>query len=316
LKAITGADEGTVARDTARRSTAVVAFAALYIIWGSTYAVIRVGVAELPPALFVGVRLVIAGVLMALYARVAGGQRLPWTRREWRIVIVSGLSMLGTANGLVAWSEQWLPSGQAALLVATAALWLAGFGTLGRRGHKLDLRTLAGLAIGFAGTAMLLWPERGFTFQNLGAQLGILFGALSWSAGSIYIKRQQPQTPPLMSAGLQSFTAGVFLSLIGLAAGESSRWVWTVSSLWALAYLILFGSCMGYAAYIWLLHHVRPAALGTYAYVNPAVAVIIGWVFLGEILTPIEAVSMVVILAGVALVTLGGTKQAVTDTAR
>jgi drug/metabolite transporter (DMT)-like permease len=298
------------------RWTVALSFAALYLVWGSTYAAIRLGVAELPPALFVGVRLVIAGVLMALYARAVQGRRLPLSRREWRIVIISGLSMLGTANGFVAWSEQWLPSGEAALLVATAALWLAGFGAYGNRGYKLDARTLAGLAIGFGGTAMLLWPEQGFRLENLGAQLGVLFGALSWSAGSIYIKRQQPQTPPLMSAGLQSFTAGVFLSAIGLAAGESARWVWTASSMWALAYLIVFGSCMGYAAYIWLLHNVRPAALGTYAYVNPAVAVLIGWLFLGEVLTPVEAVSMVVILAGVVLVTTGGTKQVAADTAR
>jgi drug/metabolite transporter (DMT)-like permease len=302
--------------DSRRRWTAAVSFAALYLIWGSTYAVIRVGVAELPPALFAGVRLVLAGMLMALYARAVSGQRLPLSRREWRIVIISGLTMLGTANGLVAWSEQWLPSGQAALLVATAALWLAGFGAWGDGGHKLDARTFAGLAIGFAGTTMLLWPESGFMLKNFGAQIGILFGALSWSAGSIYIKRQRPRTPPLMSAGLQSFTAGVFLSAIGFATGESAHWVWTASSLWALAYLIVFGSCMGYAAYIWLLHHVRPAALGTYAYVNPAVAVILGWLFLGEVLTPLETVSMVVILAGVVLVTTGKTRDAVTDTAR
>jgi drug/metabolite transporter (DMT)-like permease len=310
------ADATRPGHDARWRWTAALSFAAVYIIWGSTYAAIRIGVAELPPALFAGARFVVAGLLLAVYARIVAGQSLPAQWREWRIVMVSGLFMLGAANGLVVWGEQWLPSGQAALLVATAALWIAGFGAIGPNGHKIGGRTLIGLAIGFAGAIVLLWPEKGFVFENFGAQLAILVASLSWSAGSIYVKRQQPATPPLMSAALQSLTAGVVLSAIGFSLGESSRWVWTPSAMWTLAYLIVLGSCVAYAAYVWLLHHVSPAALGTYAYVNPAAAVVVGWAFLGESLTAAELAGMIVILIGVVLVTSGQTRQTVTVTTR
>jgi drug/metabolite transporter (DMT)-like permease len=298
-------------RDARWRWTAALSFAAVYVIWGSTYAAIRVGVAELPPALFAGARFVAAGLILAIYARLVAGQQLPVQRREWRIVIVSGLFMLGAANGLVVWGEQWLPSGQAALLVATAALWIAGFGALGPEGNRPGPRTLAGLAVGFGGAVILLWPPQGFVFENFGAQLAILVASLSWSAGSMYVKRQKPGTPPLMSAAMQSLTAGVVLSGIGFGLGESARWVWTPNAMWTLAYLIVFGSCIAYAAYVWLLHHVSPSALGTYAYVNPVAAVIVGWLFLDETLTATELAGMVVILAGIVLVSTGRNEAAV-----
>ncbi|MEK9133905.1 MAG: EamA family transporter, partial [Pseudomonadota bacterium] len=133
----------------------IIAFTAVYIIWGSTYLAIRVGVQQLPPALFAGARFVIAGILLALYARLSG-QKFPVHLREWRTIAITALFMLVGANGLVVWGEQWVPSNQAALIVATTALWLAGFGTLGSHGQKLGPRTVLGLAVGFFGAAMLL----------------------------------------------------------------------------------------------------------------------------------------------------------------
>ena len=297
------------------RGKVIVSFAAVYIIWGSTYLAIRVGVQQLPPALFAGARFVIAGILLALYARWSG-QKFPTHRREWRTIAITALFMLVGANGLVVWGEQWVPSNQAALIVATTALWLAGFGTLGSHGQKLSPQIVLGLAIGFLGAAMLLLPENGFTRDHLWAQLAILAACPLWAAGSIYAKRSQLSTPPLMVAALQSLIAGIVFSAIGLADGETVRWNWSPTAMAALTYLIVFGSCFAYAAYIWLLHEVSPAALGTYAYINPLVAVILGWLLLQESLSIKQLAGTVVILLGVMLVSISWTKSVVLPSQR
>jgi drug/metabolite transporter (DMT)-like permease len=280
---------------------AALAFAAVYIAWGSTYLVIRIGSTELPPALFAGFRFLLAALLLTVMARIAG-QRIPRTPREWRESAIVGICMLATANGLVVWGERWVPSNQAALLVATAALWIAGFGTLGAKGHKLAPRTLVGLLVGFGGAIVLLLPTRGFSFDHFGGQLAILGSALAWSAGSIYAKRNHSNTALLAAAAVQSLIAGVFLTSIGLIAGEAARWTWSPTALWTIGYLAVLGSCVGYFGYIWLVHNVNPAALGTYAYVNPAVAVLLGWLFLDESLDAAQWIGMIIILIGVVLV--------------
>ncbi len=268
------------------------AFAVVYLVWGSTYLAIRIGVAELPPLLFAGSRFLAAGVLLALYA-LAAGQRPPRSAREWHLIVIVGLLLLAAANGLVVWGEQWVPSNQAALIAATTALWLAGLGTLGRHGHQLTRATLTGLLIGLAGVALLLLP-RGFC----------------WAAGSIYAKHRRPATPALMSAALQSLVAGAALVAGGFAAGEAGRWSWQATeALTALAYLIVFGSCLAYAAYLWLLHTVRPALLGTYAYVNPLVAVVLGGWLLEETLGSLQLLGMLVILLGVVLVSRASQRE-------
>jgi drug/metabolite transporter (DMT)-like permease len=285
------------------------AFAVVYLVWGSTYLAIRIGVAELPPLLFAGARFLAAGALLALYA-LARGQRPPRTAREWRLIVVVGLLLLAAANGLVVWGEQWVPSNQAALIAATTALWLAGLGTLGRHGHTLDRETLVGLLTGLAGVVLLLLPRGGFVLDYLGAQLAILAAGFCWAAGSIYAKHRRPATPPLMSAALQSLVAGAALCAGGLAAGETGRWDWQAGeALAALAYLIVFGSCLAYAAYLWLLHAVRPALLGTYAYVNPLVAVALGGWLLDETLDTLQWLGMLVILLGVVLVSRASQRE-------
>lgn len=297
-------------RDPSWRLKVIIAFAAVYLIWGSTYLAIRVGVQELPPALFAGVRFVIAGLLLWAYAAWRG-QKIPRSAREWCYLGVTALLLFVVANGLVVWGEQWVPSNQAALIVATTALWLAWFGALGQHGHKLSPRTVAGLALGFLGVAVLMLPGHGFSLDHLAAQLALLIAALSWSVGSIYLKRAKPVTPPFMSAALQSLMAGAVLCTVGIVSGEAPRWIWTPDGMVSLAYLIVFGSCFGYAAYAWLLHEVNPALLGTYAYVNPAVAVALGWWWLGETLDTVEITGMAVILAGVVLVTTARPKAVV-----
>jgi drug/metabolite transporter (DMT)-like permease len=289
--------------DRAWRWKVILAFAAVYIIWGSTYLAIRIGVQHLPPALFAGARFLVAGILLALYARL-NGQKFPVHWREWRTITITALFMLVGANGLVVWGEQWVPSNQAALIVATTALWLAGFGTLGAQGQKLSLQTLIGLAVGFFGVALLLLPEKGFALNHFGAQLAILAASPLWAAGSMVAKRGRLTTPPLMVAALQSLVAGIVFCVFGFSAGEAVRWNNTPEALMALAYLIVFGSCLAYAAYIWLLHEVSPALLGTYAYINPLVAVTLGWLVLQETLNANQIAGTVVILIGVMLVSI------------
>jgi drug/metabolite transporter (DMT)-like permease len=285
------------------RLKVIAAFAIVYMVWGSTYLAIRVGVASLPPALFAGTRFLAAGLLLAAYARL-NGQQFPRCRREWITITVAALLLLVCANGLVVWGEQWVPSNQAALIVATLALWLAGLGALGPQGESFSRQRLTGLLIGFAGVVVLMWPTDGFALEHFSAQLAILLAALSWAAGSIFMKRRRPSTPPLMAAAMQSLVAGVLLGAIGFAAGEAGRWTWEGNAMLALLYLIVFGSCLAYAAYLWLLHEVSPAALGTYAYINPAVAVMLGWWLLGESLNGAQMAGMLVILLGVLLVSL------------
>jgi len=285
------------------RLKVIAAFAAVYIVWGSTYLAIRVGVATLPPALFAGARFHAAGLLLAAYAHLIG-QHIPRHRREWKTITVAAVFLLVGANGLVVWGEQWVPSNQAALIAATVALWLAGLGALGPQGESFSRRRLTGLLVGFAGVAVLLWPVDGFVLEHFSAQVAILLAALSWAAGSIYMKRRKPSTPPLMAAAMQSLVAGVLLGVIGFAAGEAGRWTWEGNALLALLYLTVFGSCLAYAAYVWLLHEVSPTALGTYAYVSPVVAVVLGGWLLGESLNGVQMTGMLVVLLGVLLVSL------------
>lgn len=297
----------TKPHDATWRWKVIVSFSAVYIIWGSTYLAIRVGVQQLPPALFAGTRFMVAGTLLVLYARWRG-QKFPTHWHEWRTTAITGLFMLVGANGLLVWGEQWVPSNQAALIVATTALWLAGFGTLGSHGQKLAPRATLGLAVGFFGAAMLLLPDTGFTPVHPWAQLAILTASPAWAAGSMYAKRSRLATPPLMVAALQSLFAGIVFCGFGLSAGEAARWSWSPPAMAALAYLIVFGSCFAYAAYIWLLHEVSPAALGTYAYINPLVAVALGWLLLQETLSAKQLAGTVVILLGVMLVSISRPK--------
>lgn len=290
------------------RSKILLAFAAVYVVWGSTYLAIRIGVQSLPPVLFAGARFDIAGLLLLAYAWMQGA-RLPNTAADWgRIALISVL-MLVAANGLVVWSEQWVESNQAALIVATSALWMAGLGTLGARGEPLKPLALAGLLLGFAGVAVLVGKGLGSHLAPPLAYVALGVSPLTWAMGSVYARRHPVSCPPLMSAALQMCIAGVFQTVFGLALGELPRWNWDPSAMAALGYLIVFGSCVAYGAYLFLVHEVPPAVLSTYAYVNPAVAVLLGWLILDEHLQPLQLLGTAVILLGVVLVTLASLKK-------
>lgn len=286
-----------------RKTQILLAFAIVYIVWGSTYLGIRVAVEAIPPALCAGLRFDIAGTLILLYA-LARGQRLPSSRRDWLIIAFTGVMMLVGGNGLVTYSEQWVPSNQAALVVATGALWIAWFGTFGAKGEKLKPLAIAGLLLGFAGVAVLVGGGISARMAPVMAYLALLLAPITWGIGSVYARRHPVANTPLVSAALQMLIAGIVMTVIGLATGEQSNIRWEPRSFIALAYLIVFGSCIAYAAYVWLVHEVTPALLGTYAYVNPAVAVLLGWLMLDETLTQTQVIGTLIILLSVVMVTL------------
>ena len=284
-----------------QRLQLIAAFAVVYIVWGSTFLAIRIGVADLPPALLAGARNASAGGALMLFAWYRTGMA-PWRSPDWRIAIPVGLAMIGVANGFTTWAEAWVPSNQAALISVCSALWTAWLGTFGARGHALSLRAKAGLAIGFLGALLLLMSGHGFSFQHLGAQLLVFIGTLSWAAGAMWCRHKNPSTPPLMLASMQMLVGGVTLLLVGFATGEACQWQWTVKGIGAVAYLAVFGSIMSYTTYIWLVRRVTPDKLSTIAYVNPLVAVILGWLVLGETLNAWQFGGMIVLLFGVLLI--------------
>lgn len=291
------------------RLKVIIAFATLYLVWGSTYLAIRVGVQELPPALFAGVRFIIAAILLGAYAYYRG-QALPRTRDEWSKLSIVGLCLFTGANGLVVWGEQWVPSNLAALIAASVALWIALLGSLGQRGEALSGLTLTGLIVGFSGALILLAPAGpAMTREHLMGELAIALACVFWAAGTIYGRRYRPRTPTFMAAAAQMLVGGLALSVIGLLGGEWQRFELGWSGGLALLYLIVFGSCLAFAAYAWLMHEVTPAQLGTYAYINPLVAVLLGAWWLDERLQQHELLGMVVILAGVIIVVRFGARS-------
>ncbi|PTU30732.1 EamA family transporter [Stenotrophobium rhamnosiphilum] len=295
--------QSSIAIASNHKTKILLAFAIVYIVWGSTYLAIRVAVESIPPALCAGLRFDIAGTLILIYA-LSRGHRLPATRRDWFNIVFTGSMMLIGGNGLVTYSEQWVPSNQAALIVATGALWIAWFGTFGNSGEKLRPLTIAGLLIGFAGVAVLVGGGLSARSAPLMAYAALLFAPITWAVGSVHSRRHPVSNTPLMTAALQMLTAGIVMTIAGLLMGEQEQLRWEPRSLLAMAYLIVFGSCIAYAAYVWLVQQVTPALLGTYAYVNPAVAVLMGWLILDETLTQTQVIGTLVILAAVLLVTL------------
>jgi drug/metabolite transporter (DMT)-like permease len=293
----------------ARALQLALAFAAVYLVWGSTYLAIRIVVEHLPAALSAGIRFDVAGALMLVYALLRGG-KLPKARGEWFAVAITGIAMLVGGNGLVVWAEKSVESNQAALVVATSALWMAGFGTLGAKGEPLAPLTICGLFAGFAGVALLVGGGIHAQGAPLSAYLALLAAPFFWALGSVYAKRHPVAITSGISAALQMLTAGIVLTAIGLAAGEGAQLHSGEPRNWlALVYLITFGSCLAYGAFFYLVHEVSPAVLGTYAYVNPAIAVLLGWWVLDEHLGPLQIAGTAVILIGVLLVTFGSARK-------
>jgi drug/metabolite transporter (DMT)-like permease len=278
----------------------------IYLVWGSSFLFSKIAVNQLPPALFSGIRFVTAGTLLALIAKF--WYRSDWPQRliEWRHVIIAGFFMVFVSNGLNLWSIRYIPTNQSALLNGTSAFWIAGLGVFGRRGHPLTRWSILGLCIGFLGAALMLIPKGPLSTDSMLAQAGVLTACLSWSLGTLYYRSIDTELSSLMFMAMQMLMGGLMLLCLGLAHGDAARWAPNPSGWMALVYLTFFSSCLAYTAYGWLTLNATPALIGTYGYVNPAIASFLGWQFLHEHLSGAQLVGMVVIIVGVSILTLPG----------
>jgi len=282
---------------------AYLAFAAVSFFWGTTYLAIRIGVETVPPALFAGLRFLMAGCVFMAFLK-GRGYALP-KGRDILDLSVTGVALLALANGSVVWAEQHVPSSLAALIVATLPFWMVGIESVLPRGERVTLRQAAGIVTGFFGLVLLLWPEIQGSIDALYLKgiLALFFAPLSWSAGSIYAKRHKLSVHPLMSAAAQMLVAGSLLTLFGFFTGELGSLTFDLRGMAAMVYLAIFGSIVGYGSYIYMLDKLPSSFVATYAYLNPVVAVLLGWLILDERFDWLLVIATVVILLGVVLVT-------------
>lgn len=285
----------------------IISLGLVYIIWGSTYLGIRFADESLPPFLMGGVRFVIAGTLLYVWSRASGAPNP--TRRQWTSAGIVGLCLLAGGNGTVIWVEgQHVASGIAALFVALVPLWTVILLWLRRSGARPTLRTLVGVLLGLAGVGLLALHGGGAGGQGINplALLLILSSGI-WAGGSLYAQRAELPSSPLMSTSVEMLVGGVALLVMALVSGEPAALVThhvSTKSLLALGYLIVFGSIVAYTAYTWLLKHASASLVSTYAYVNPVVAVALGWALAGESVTQWTLISAAIIICSVVLITL------------
>ncbi len=280
-------------------------FAAVYIVWGSTYLAIRIGIESFPPLILAGLRHTLVG--MFLYPVLRGKIGIRPSGANWRAAVITGALLLFVGNGGVCWAEQRVPSGVTALLVATVSLWLVIVDWLRPGGLKPVPRVVVGLLMGFAGLALLVGPAHLGGSERVdpwGAAV-LVVASLAWACGSLYSKHGGLPSSPMLAVAMQSLAGGVILLIAGLFAGEfRSLHLGTISlrSWLALGYLIVFGSGIGFSAYIYILQKSTAARVGTYAFVNPVVALFLGWLIAGETITFRTVVAAAVILTAVILV--------------
>lgn len=300
----------------------VAAFAALYVVWGSTYLAIRIGLeSDMPPSVFAGMRLVPAGLLLLAISR-ARGAKLRIAFDEYRLVATVGILLLVGGMYSTFLSERFIPSGLAALIVALLPLWVALAESVLPGMDRPSARGYLGLVIGFAGLGVLLAPRLTGIAGTPQELLGIatqLLGTWLWTTGSILSKRNPVRADALVATGYEMLTAGAVLLAIGTVRGEWADLTLTGRGLGALGYLIVFGSCVAFTAFVWLLRHVPASKVMTYAYVNPVIAVFLGWAAGTLGLVRPEPVDgwvlggMTIIVAGVALTTSAPTRPALAD---
>jgi drug/metabolite transporter (DMT)-like permease len=279
------------------------ALASVYLVWGSTYLAIRVGLEGYPPFLMGSIRFIAASLVFYAFLRWRG-HAAP-TRAQWRNAAIMGLFMMLLGNGMVNFAEQSVSSGLAAIAVASMPLWAALFGVL-RKQHPSRGEWL-GLAIGFIG---VIWLNAGSQLRgSLPGMAALILAPIAWAWGSVW-SRGRDLPAPFMSTAAQMLCGGVAMGLLGLGLGERLTEVPPLRATMAVGYLAAFGSIIGFSAYVWLLHHVRPALATSYAYVNPPIAVLLGALLLGERFSVHAIGAMVVILAGVILITFSKARVA------
>jgi drug/metabolite transporter (DMT)-like permease len=288
------------------RALLAAGFAAVYLIWGSTYLAIRFGVETLPPFLMAATRFVIPGAVLYVWIRRRGAPRP--SAAHWRAAAVSGSLLLLGGNGVVTWAEQWVPSGLTALIIASVPLWMAAISWVVEPGARPGARGIAGIVLGFAGVAYLVNPG-----GDLGRDPHTLIGALSivlasglWAAGSLTSRHLPRPGNAFLSSAMQMLAGAAALAVAGTLAGEWGRVdlaAVSVRSAVSLLYLMTFGSVIALSAYVWLMQVSTPAKVSTYAYVNPVVAVFLGWAVAGEAVSSQTVAAAAVIIASVVMIT-------------
>ena len=283
------------------------AFACIYVVWGSTYLAIRYGIETIPPFAMAGTRFLLAGALLFAWLGARGGARRA-TAAQWKAAAISGALFFVGGNGGLCWAQRFVPSGIAALVVASMPLWIVLADWLRPGGTRPTPRTLVGIALGFVGVTLLIGPGKisGSAVDPAGA-LVLVLASISWAAGTIYAGHA-PRTPNhLQSTAMQMLAGGVILCVVGILHGdwaEVDPGAVTLRSVVAVAYLVLFGSILAFSAYNWLVRATTPARLATYAYVNPVIAVALGWSLGGEPISSRALLAGAIIVGSVAI-TLG-----------
>jgi drug/metabolite transporter (DMT)-like permease len=288
----------------------IAAFAAVYIFWGSTYLAIKYAIETLPPFLMAGTRFTVAGGMLMIFARFMKDYERP-RAAHWKTSFIVGTLLLLGGNGGVVFAEHYISSSLTALLVATEPFWIVLLSWLWLKGTRPNLKTILGIAIGFFGVWLLINGETTGGTQSFGSMqffgtIAVMAAALSWAVGSIYGLRAPVPKSSVLTAGMQMFSGGLVLYAVSLLSGEFSRFdIAQVSfnSIFGVSYLIVFGSLIGFTAYSWLLKNAQPALVSTYAYVNPIVAVFLGWLIAGETFTGQMLIGATVIVSSVVLIT-------------
>ena len=289
-----------------QRWMVILAFGLVYLFWGSTYLGIRIAVQQIPPALMCATRFLIAGVFMLAFCGLSG-RTIVYPPRQLGQMAVIGVLLLVGGNLTLSYAERYVPSGLSALILAVTPLWFLVLDSLLIGHHRISRRGLAGLGLGIAGIVILLWPDLTMAgtlaSTHLWSSLSLLLSSFTWALGSVLSKRWQSVADPFSAAGWETTFAGVGNLLFAVIAGDFSRVIWGARGISATLYLVVCGSWIGYTAYIFLLQHVPTSKVSTYAYVNPVVAVFLGWLILHERVDLHILAGSVIVIASVILVT-------------
>jgi drug/metabolite transporter (DMT)-like permease len=291
----------------ASRWRIIVAFGLVYVFWGSTYLGIGIAVEQIPPAIMCAVRFSIAGVVMLAYCALTG-RRIRFSARQLSHLAAVGILLLMGGNLTLAYAERIVPTGLAALLIAVTPLWFLVLDSMLLGDHHIARRGKIGLAIGIAGVVVLIWPDlrhpNALGHRELWWSLALQLGSFSWAFGSVLSKKWQTvAADPFGAIAWQMIFAGIANLIFALLVEKPADATWTLRGVAAILYLVVCGSWIGYTAYIWLLQHVPTSKVSTYAYVNPVVAVFLGWLVLHERIDRYIVMGSAIIVASVVLVT-------------
>ncbi len=292
---------------TYNKNLAILAYLTVCIVWGSTYLAIRVAVTDMPFLAFAGIRFSIAGVLILLFAKLKGWQ-FPQSKQDYRSIIFAGIMLLFISNGIICWAEQWIESSLTALLIASVPLFMALIEALFPKDHRIGWVGWLGLIIGFMGVIFLVSPHFNLESGTLPAVLAVLLASLNWAIASIFLKRRTVSGSMMPNVGIQMLAAGIaFLIAASLFGGVSIADA-SAGGIAALLYLLFIGSILAYTAFNYMIKALPASKAGTYAYINPVVAVILGALILNETITSQSIISASVILVGVVLVQMSKIK--------